>query len=172
LPCPAAPVPGREGPERRRRPRPDGTRPDPAGPRWVRMAPGTAGRGWARAVTTGKSKSQLGAPSQPEARLMTFRAGGFEPLTQELPRASGPCQQGSCRPRRASPIGRACASTIRCEARSCSPAVPSPCHSEHDATGSPRSTTDTHGPLTCGRPTTGARQHEWSGCGHSAGPAP
>jgi hypothetical protein len=30
-----------------------------------------------------------------------------------------------------------------------------------DATGSPRSTADTHGPLTCGRPTEGTRQHEW-----------
>jgi hypothetical protein len=46
-----------------------------------------------------------------------------------------------------------------------SPTVPSPCHSEHDATGSPRSATDTHGPLTRRRPITGARQHEWSGWG-------
>jgi hypothetical protein len=30
-------------------------------------------------------------------------------------------------------------------------AVPSPCHSGHNATGLPRSTTDTHGPLTCCR---------------------
>jgi hypothetical protein len=36
-----------------------------------------------------------------------------------------------------------------------------PCHYEHDASGWPRSTTDTHGPLTCGRSTKGARQHEW-----------
>jgi hypothetical protein len=70
----------------------DRTEPGPlwrsGGPRWVRMASGTAGRGWARAVTTGKSKPQLGAPSQPEARLMTFRAGGFEPLTQPRPWAA------------------------------------------------------------------------------------
>ena len=47
----------------------------------------------------------------------------------------GACQRGSCRPGRAAPIARACAFTIRWEARSCSPTVPSPCHSEHDATG-------------------------------------
>jgi hypothetical protein len=47
------------------------------------------------------------------------------------------------------------------EPPSSSPVVPSPCHSQHDATGSPRSTTDTHGLLTCDRPITGARQHEW-----------
>ena len=40
-------------------------------------------------------------------------------------------------------------------------AVPSACHSEHNASRLSRSATDTHGPLTCGRPTTGARQHEW-----------
>ena len=49
-----------------------------------------------------------------------------------------------------------------------SPAVPSPCHSEHIATGLPRSTTDTHGPLTCGGLITGARHHEWQGRSHSA----
>jgi hypothetical protein len=49
------------------------------------------------------------------------------------------CQRGSCRPGRASPITRAGATTARPEARSSSPAVPSACHSEHDASGAPRS---------------------------------
>jgi hypothetical protein len=40
-------------------------------------------------------------------------------------------------------------------------AVPSPCHSEPDTTGSPRSTTDTPGHLTSAPSITGARQHEW-----------
>jgi hypothetical protein len=62
------------------------------------------------------------------------------------------CQRSFVNLDRPSPIGRACASTTRWEARSCSPAVPSPCHSEHDATGSSRSTTDTHGPLTLEAP--------------------
>jgi hypothetical protein len=53
----------------------------------------------------------------------------------------------------------------RLKPRSFSPAVPSSCHSEHDASGSPRSATDSHGPLTSGRSITGARQHEWSGWG-------
>ncbi len=72
-----------------------------------------------------------------------------------------PCQRDSCRPGPASPIARAGAFATSCEAWSFSPAVPSPCHSEHDATGSSRSTTATHGPLTCRPLITGARQHEW-----------
>jgi hypothetical protein len=45
--------------------------------------------------------------------------------------------------------------------RSFSPAVPSACHSERDATGLPRSTADTSDRLTSAPSTTGARQHEW-----------
>jgi Bifunctional DNA primase/polymerase, N-terminal len=48
-----------------------------------------------------------------------------------------------------------------CGAPSCSPAVPSSCHSEHDTTGLPRSVMDPHGALTCDCPTRGIRQHEW-----------
>jgi len=44
--------------------------------------------------------------------------------------------------------------------------------SEHDTTGSPRSAADTHGPLTCGRPTTGVRQQEWYGWVAPGGPEP
>jgi hypothetical protein len=69
---------------------------------------------------------------------------------------TGACQRGWSRPGRASPIARAGATAARCEARSSSPAVPSPCHSEHDASGTPRSATDTHGPLTWGRLIAGA----------------
>ena len=43
------------------------------------------------------------------------------------------------------PSGRAGTVTVRSEQQSSSGAVPSACHSEHDATGSPRSTTDTPG---------------------------
>ena len=70
------------------------------------------------------------------------------------------CQRGWCRPgclthcpswyRRRKP-----------ESRSFLPAVPSPCHSEHDASGSQRSTTDTPGHLTRAPSTTGAGQHGW-----------
>jgi hypothetical protein len=103
-------------------------------------------------------------PSPPWPGQAAVRRGlrcGGRPLLKSAARPRGACQRGSCRPGRASPIGQAGASTIRCEARSCSPAVPSPCHSQHDAFGLPRSATDTHGPLTCGGLTRGVRQHEW-----------
>jgi len=37
--------------------------------------------GWTRAVTTGMNKPPLETPSRPGARLMKYRAGGFEPLS-------------------------------------------------------------------------------------------
>jgi hypothetical protein len=58
---------------------------------------------------------------------------------------------GSGRLLRASSIARAGTVAARSEPRLFSPAVPSACHSERNATGPPRSSTDTHGPLTCGR---------------------
>jgi hypothetical protein len=60
LPCPAGrSVPGRGGPERRRRPRPDGTGP---GPCWVRGALGPQGHERSPAVTSGEENPQLGRP--------------------------------------------------------------------------------------------------------------
>jgi hypothetical protein len=39
---------------------------------------GNRGSAWARAVTTGKTKPQLEAPSRPGVRLMKYGGGGFE----------------------------------------------------------------------------------------------
>jgi hypothetical protein len=66
-------------------------------------------------------------------------------------RPVGACQRASCRRGPASPTAPGGAVAAWPEPSLYSPAVPSPCHSGHDATGLPRSTTDTHGPLTCGR---------------------
>jgi hypothetical protein len=59
------------------------------------------------------------------------------------------------------PIARAGPVATRSQPRSSLPAVPSPCHSEHDASGSPWSATDTLDRLTSVPCITGARQHEW-----------
>jgi hypothetical protein len=51
-----------------------------AGPCWVRTASGTAGSGWTRAVTTGKTNPQLRRHSRPRPGLLQHGGGGFEPL--------------------------------------------------------------------------------------------
>jgi hypothetical protein len=61
------------------------------------------------------------------------------------------------RPGRPSSIARADAIAVTREPRASSPAVPSPCHSQHGASGLRRSTTDTHGPLTSAASSRGAR---------------
>jgi hypothetical protein len=76
---PADPTPGRGGPERRRRPRPDETR-TPNGPRWVRMTPRTPGSRRARAVTTGILNPQVNTPSPRPSGVLEESDGGFEPL--------------------------------------------------------------------------------------------
>ena len=78
LPCPAGrSVPGRGGPERRRRPRPDGIG-QPAGPCWVRMTTGTPGSRRARAVTTGRLNPQVNAPWRRRPGTPEEADGGFE----------------------------------------------------------------------------------------------
>jgi hypothetical protein len=68
LPCPAGrSVPGRGGPQRQRRPRPDGTGP---GPCWVRGALGPQGHERSPAVTSGEENPQLGRPPAQAARTM------------------------------------------------------------------------------------------------------
>jgi hypothetical protein len=79
------PVPGRGGPERRRRRRTEGTgasrdRGHP-GPRWVRAASETAGPRWAPAVTAGVPESQVTQHSPLRPRPAKQRGAGFEPLT-------------------------------------------------------------------------------------------
>ena len=62
LPCSAGrSVPGRGGPERRRRPRPDGTG-TPLGPCWVRSRLANHGQRWTSAVTERSSKRQAAIP--------------------------------------------------------------------------------------------------------------
>jgi hypothetical protein len=61
---------GRGGPERQRRPRPDGAG-QPTGPRSVRMTSGTSGSRRARAVTTGRLDLQVNA-----LVVATWDAGG------------------------------------------------------------------------------------------------
>ena len=78
LPCPAGrSIPGRGGPERRRRPRPDGIG-QPAGPCWVRMTTGTPGSRRARAVTTGRLNPQVNAPWRRRPGTPEEADGGFE----------------------------------------------------------------------------------------------
>jgi hypothetical protein len=71
------------------------------------------------------------------------------------------CQRGLYRPGRVSPIAQAGTVATKPGPGCPHPAVPSSCHSEHDVSGSPRSTTDTPGHLTWVPSITGARQHEW-----------
>jgi hypothetical protein len=52
------------------------------GPCWVRIASGTAGPRWARAVTVGESGSQVTGHPPLRSRTMTKHRTGFEPLTQ------------------------------------------------------------------------------------------
>jgi hypothetical protein len=100
-------------------------------------------------------------PGRPRALHQPDLEGRPSPTLGSAAPPAAACRRGSGRPGRASPIARASAIAARCEALSSSPAVPSPCHSQHDATGSPRSTTDTPGHLTWAASTTGARQHKW-----------
>jgi hypothetical protein len=82
-------------------------------------------------------------PSCPSVRL-----GPSIGLRRLPPPGAAACQRGWCRRRTGPPIARAGAAAARCEPQLFPAAVPSPCHSEHDATGSPRSTTDTPDRLT------------------------
>ena len=66
LPCPAGrSVPGRGGPERRRRPRPDGTDPRSALGPWPT---GTTGHERSPTVTSGEAEPQVGRPLAQPAR--------------------------------------------------------------------------------------------------------
>jgi hypothetical protein len=87
-------VPGRPiqslvagGPERQRRPRPDGTGASRArggpGPCWVRTVSGTAGPRRARGVTAGMRESQVTEHSCLQPRRVRRGGAGFEPLTQQ-----------------------------------------------------------------------------------------
>jgi enamine deaminase RidA (YjgF/YER057c/UK114 family) len=105
-----------------------------------------------------------------DAASATLQADGtLTSATASRPGAAAPsmraCQRGWRRLGRASPHPPAGTVTARSEQQSSSPAVPAPCHTEHDATGSPRSTTDTPGHLTWVPSTTGMGQHEWQGEG-------
>jgi hypothetical protein len=84
-------VPGRPiqslvagGPERQRRPRPDGTGASRArggpGPCWVRTVSGTAGPRRARGVTAGMRESQVTGHSCLQPRRVRRGGAGFEPL--------------------------------------------------------------------------------------------
>ena len=96
----------------------------------------------------------------PEPRPLEHGRRGFE---YHLMAAAGrrPLPTRLVSPGRASPLARAGPVATRSELRSSSPAVPSPCHSEHDASGSPRSATDTADRLTSAPCITDTRQHEW-----------
>jgi hypothetical protein len=59
------------------------------GPRWVRMAPGIPGSQRARAVTIGRTKLQVNAPSRRSPAPVDGLKGGFE-LPTRLPRALRP----------------------------------------------------------------------------------
>jgi len=109
-------------------------------------------------VSTGPSSAQVSGQTPHPPQVVATR---LRSLTRKRPLRLPRRVRGWCHPSRASPISRAGAADAGREARSSSPAVPSPCHSEHHASGSPRSATDTRVPLTCGRLITGVGQHEW-----------
>jgi SnoaL-like protein len=157
---------------------PDGYFREPSGPLYS-----VRGREALREFFTGFFSAGAASTFHPRPALPSMnvdRPGGWRPPAStttsrhpskrsERARPDGPCagrhpgawQRGRCIRGRASPIAATGAVTIRLEPRSSSPAVPCPCHSEHDASGSPRSATDTPDRLTSAPSTTGARQHEW-----------
>jgi hypothetical protein len=117
---------------------------------------------WPLPRYTGQSEPQVGEDWGTEGhRNLTRQSERFRIPPNGCREPAALANEARVRPGPASPIMRAGATAARSELTSSPPAVPSPCHSEHDATGLPRSTTDTHGPLTCGRLTIGVRQHEW-----------
>jgi hypothetical protein len=118
LPCPAGrSVPGRGGPVRRRRPRPDGT--GALGPCWVRGALGPQGREWSATVTAGNEEPQVAQPPA-QAAGTTRTSGsdcgpegrGFESLTQ-LPQAAVLVNKAGSHRGSASPITHSTKSNAR-----------------------------------------------------------